>query len=166
MLFGKELEVFDETTKYKIIKGDRVIKSISVGIHRLEDYEIDDGICYIKDVSQEIDCFERMSMTTHRIKLFEIYINGDLWTDIYKGYHTQDRNLIFGDKNILVERDWFYHNYTVFYNGKEIYVNRKRLLSSFHEIDICNQNYRYHSLALAITIDRASHYDAFDNTYW
>ena len=163
MLYNKGINaVCDGDIKYSMDLKNR--ESILADKNR-EDFEID-GICYIKDVRDKTSWFKWMNPEIKKMRMFEISINSAVWTDAIGGLDTfGHRDIFFGDTNISLERDWLGHNYKAFYNSKLMFTCKKRFFSKFFEIEIYAKEYRYQALAIAITIDRISHYDLYDNIF-
>lgn len=163
MLYNKGINVVcDGNIKYSIDLKNR--ESVFADKNR-EDFEID-GLYYIKDVRDELSWFKWMNPEINKMRLFEISINGEFWTDATGGLYTfGHRDISFSDTNIFLERDWLGHNYKVFYNSKLMFTCKKKFFSTFFEIEIHAKEYRYQALAIAIIIDRISHYDLYDNIF-
>ncbi|HEY9062202.1 MAG TPA: hypothetical protein VIO64_17140 [Pseudobacteroides sp.] len=124
------------------------------------DYNIND-LCYVEFI-EDSPCIN------NQVEVFRIFTNGQLWTAIsYGGEITLGkRDVHFSNDDIRLERDWFLHNYTTYYQDSILFKNSKKLFSFYHNIDITNKELGCQAIALAIAIDRLSHYDSERRIAW
>ncbi|NLP15141.1 MAG: DNA (cytosine-5-)-methyltransferase [Clostridium sp.] len=92
--------------------------------------------------------------------LYEIYIKNELFTKIIVHETNGGRRTIeITNPFIKIERDWFLHNYKIYYENELIYTCAKKWFEGFLNIEILNKNLFVHSIAMAVALDMLSHLD-------